>query len=87
MISGFKARVAVVGFLAGLAVHTVKAAEKIVFPAPGGQQTVLSVHGATDLSAMEPLIRDFQAIAPNVTIEYSEYVTNDLFDGASTAMQ
>ena len=30
------------------------------------------------------LIRDFQMIAPNVTIEYSEYVTNDLFNLAST---
>ena len=49
----------VVGFFTGLAVP-VKAAEKTVFPAPGGQETVLSVHGATDLSAMEPLIRDFQ---------------------------
>ena len=83
MISGYKAMMVVAGFLTGLAVHTVKAAEKIVFPAPGGQEIVLSVHGATDLSAMEPLIRDFQATAPNVTIEYSEYVTNDLFDGAS----
>src|SRR3712207_4715062 len=75
--------IAVVGLLAGVAIDTVKAAEMIVFPAPGGQQTVLSVHGATDLSAVEPLIRDFQTLAPNVTIEYSEYVTNDLFDGAS----
>ncbi len=82
-MTGSKAMIFAVGLLAGLAIDTVKAAEKIVFPAPGGQQTVLSVHGATDLSAMEPLIRDFQTLAPNVTIEYSEYVTNDLFDGAS----
>src|SRR3712207_9149047 len=75
--------IAVVGLLAVVAVDTVKAAEKIVFPAPGGQETVLSVHGATDLSAMEPLIQDFQTLAPNVTIEYSEYVTSDLFDRAS----
>jgi iron(III) transport system substrate-binding protein len=83
LITKFKAMIPVVGLLAGVAIDTVKAAEKIVFPAPGEQQTVLSVHGATDLSAVEPLIRDFQTLAPNVTIEYSEYVTNDLFDGAS----
>ena len=83
MIGGLKVGLAIAGFLTGLSIHLVEAAEKIVFPAPGGQQTVLSVHGATDLSAMEPLIRDFQTLAPNVTIEYSEYVTNDLFDEAS----
>jgi iron(III) transport system substrate-binding protein len=33
---------------------------------------------------MEPLIRDFQVLAPNVTIEYSEYVTNHLFNLVST---
>ncbi len=79
-----KAALAVIGFLAGLAVHMIEASEKTIFPAPGGPQTVLSVHGATDLPAMEPLIRDFQAIAPNVTIEYSEYVTTDLFNLATT---
>jgi iron(III) transport system substrate-binding protein len=79
----YKALTAIVGLLAGLAIHKVEAAEKIVFPAPGGQHAVLSVHGATDLSAMEPLIRDFQALSPDITIEYSEYVTNDLFDEAS----
>ena len=75
---------AVVGFLPGLPSTRSRLPRRSVFPAPGGQQTVLSVHGATDLSAMEPLIRDFQVLAPNVTIEYSEYVTNDLFNLAST---
>jgi len=74
---------AAIGFLAGFAIHMVGAAETRVFPAPGGQQTVLSVHGATDLPAMEPLIQDFQATAPNVTVAYSEYVTTDLFNLAS----
>ena len=75
---------AAIGILTSLGIDAAGAVEKTVFPAPGGQQTALSVHGATDLSAMEPLIRDFQVIAPNVTIEYSEYVTTDLFNRAST---
>jgi iron(III) transport system substrate-binding protein len=83
LIRGLKAALGIAGFLTGLSIHLVEAAEKAVFAAPAEQQTVLSVHGAADLSAMEPLIRDFQVLAPNVTIEYSEYVTTDLFDQAS----
>jgi iron(III) transport system substrate-binding protein len=78
-----KRGLAAIGLVAGLAVHVAEAEEKTVFPAPGSQETVLRVHGATDLSAMEPLIRDFQQLDPNVTIEYTEYVTNDLFNLAS----
>jgi len=33
---------------------------------------------------MEPLIRDFQELSPNVTVEYNEYLTNDLFNQALT---
>jgi iron(III) transport system substrate-binding protein len=82
-----KVALAAIGCLAGIAGHMVEAAEKTVFRAPGGQQAVLSIHGATDLTAMEPLIQDFQAIWPNVTIEYSEYLTNELFNLASGECQ
>lgn len=49
-----------------------------VFPAPGQENAVLSIHAATDLPAMAPLIRDFQQISPGTTIRYTEYVTNEL---------
>ncbi len=73
-----------IGVFSSLGTGAAEAVEKRVFPAPGGQQIVLSVHGATDLPAMEPLIRDFQVLVPNVTVEYSEYITSDLFNLAST---
>ena len=43
------------------------------------EQGTLRVHAATDLAAMEPLIRDFQMISPHVSIEYVEYQTVDLY--------
>ena len=60
-------------------------AEAIRFRAPAGERTLLSIHAATDLSAMEPLIRDFQSTAPDVTVEYTDYVTTDLFTRAQGA--
>jgi iron(III) transport system substrate-binding protein len=70
--------------LMAMQIGTVMASEKTVIPAPSGQQIILSVHGATDLAAMEPLIWDFQELSPNVTVEYNEYLTNDLFSQATT---
>ena len=52
------------------------------FPAPGTERQVLTLDTATDLAAFEPLIRDFQRIAPDVTIRYREFVTNALFEQA-----
>lgn len=53
-----------------------------MFPAPGPERQVLTLDTATDLAAFEPLIRDFQRIAPDVTIRYREFVTNALFEAA-----
>lgn len=50
------------------------------FPAPGPERHVLTLETATDLTAFEPLVRDFQRIAPDVTIRYREFVTNALFE-------
>jgi len=55
------------------------------FPAVGPESVRLAIHGATDLSAMEPLIRDFQLTAPGIAIDYSDFVTNDLQKSASEA--
>lgn len=61
------------------------AQEATTFPATAPEAEVLAVHAATDLSAMEPLIRDFQALFPNTRIEFVEYVTNDLYAAAAAA--
>lgn len=50
------------------------------FPAPGGEKHVLTLHTATDLEAFEPVLRDFQRLAPDVSIRYVETVTNELFE-------
>jgi iron(III) transport system substrate-binding protein len=55
------------------------------FPAPGQETERLSIHAATDLSALEPLIEDFQKVSPGTAIEMFEYVTNDLFAAAAAA--
>jgi len=57
------------------------------FPALQTEEEVLSIHAATDRAAMEPLIRDFQRLNPNIRVEFVEYVTNDLFAAASKACQ
>lgn len=51
-----------------------------VFPAPAGERQVLRLHTATDLEVFEPLVHGFQKIAPDVTIRYTEGVTNAVFD-------
>ena len=61
--------------------RTVAAQESVrFFRAPETERGVLTLDTATDLAAFEPLIRDFQRIAPNVTIRYREFVTNALFE-------
>jgi iron(III) transport system substrate-binding protein len=59
--------------------------EQTVFPAMATEQTRLVVNGATDVDAMKPLILDFQQLAPEVTVEFNDYVTNDLFREAESA--
>lgn len=54
------------------------AADFYRYAAPGAETDVLTVHGATDASAMEPLLLDFQALHPGTSIEYVDYVSNEL---------
>ena len=74
-------------FAAAILVETVTAGavEHELFPAPAGERTRIVVRAAADLSAMRPLIRDFQTLRPEVTVDYNDYVTNDLFDEAAAA--
>lgn len=59
--------------------------EQTVFPSIATEQARLVVKGATDVDAMKPLILDFQHLAPEVTVEFNDYVTNDLFREAEAA--
>lgn len=59
--------------------------DRVFFPAREAPTAVLTVHAATDLEAMEPLIRDFQETAPGIAVQYNDYVTNDLFREAEAA--
>jgi iron(III) transport system substrate-binding protein len=55
------------------------------FPALDAERGRLVINGATDVEAMEPLIRDFQETARDVAIDYTDYVTNDLYRDADAA--
>lgn len=57
------------------------------FPAPGGERQVLAIEASIDISAMEPLIRDFQAIEPNITVDFADSLTNDVFAAATAACE
>jgi iron(III) transport system substrate-binding protein len=62
-----------------------RAADTVTFKALQNETEILSIHAATDLSAMEPLIRDFQAGSPGTRIDFVEYVTNELYAAAASA--
>jgi iron(III) transport system substrate-binding protein len=55
------------------------------FPAPGGEQQVLTIEASIDISAMEPLIRDFQELEPGITVDFADALTNDVYAAASAA--
>ncbi len=59
--------------------------ERSVFPAPGQERTRLVINGVTDADVIAPLIRDFQETARDVTVEFNDYVSNDLFREAELA--
>ncbi|MEN2980815.1 ABC transporter substrate-binding protein [Tistrella bauzanensis] len=59
--------------------------ETVVFAAPAVETERLAIHAATDVAAMAPLIRDFQTRDPGVTVDYVEYVSNDLQAAAISA--
>ncbi len=50
------------------------------FPAVGKESAVLTIHAVADLSAIEPMIRDFQQSQPGVTVDYTDYLTNELYE-------
>ena len=68
------------GLLTLLLSPPVLAVEPVVYPAPMGEQQVLLIDAATDRTLMEPLILDFQKVAPSVTVTYSDFSTRDLYE-------
>ncbi|TIP86689.1 MAG: ABC transporter substrate-binding protein [Mesorhizobium sp.] len=59
--------------------------DREIFAAKGTKNAYLVVHAATDLEAMRPLVLDFQKLYPGITVEFTDYVTNDLFREATDA--
>ena len=50
-----------------------------VFDAPAGEGRRLTIRAATDLSAMAPLIADFQLLRPDVTVHHIDMSTAELY--------
>lgn len=61
------------------------AREEVVFPATEGENERLVIEASADLSAIKPLIRDFQRAEPNVTVQYADSLTNEVFAAAMEA--
>ena len=57
------------------------------FPAPGGEQSVLTLEAATDISFMRPFIVGFQKAHPRVTVRYVDYLSSELLARATLACQ
>jgi iron(III) transport system substrate-binding protein len=49
------------------------------FPAAGAGTATLRVEGSGDIEAIAPLIRDFQAMEPGLSITYVDSLTNELY--------
>jgi two-component system, OmpR family, sensor histidine kinase TctE len=62
-----------------LGVSAACAAETFSYPAPTVEKDHLLVHAATDRSAMEPLLRGFQAAHPATRVTYVDSNTIELF--------
>lgn len=55
------------------------------FPALSEETGRLLINGAADTSAFKPLLRDFQEVEPHIAIDYTDFVTNDLYGEADEA--
>lgn len=55
------------------------ATQTITYPAPGAARDRLRIYAATDRQAMEPLVLDFQRVHPDITVEYVDVGTSELY--------
>ncbi len=53
---------------------------RYVFPAETKPSVNLRIEASGDIAAIRPLIEDFQALYPDNSITYVDYLTNDLYD-------
>lgn len=75
---------ALLGILA-LAMGPAAGRDVFDFPAPGVEAETLTIEASADLSAIEPLLLDFQALEPGIAISYADSLTNELFAAAMAA--
>ncbi|SNB74277.1 iron(III) transport system substrate-binding protein [Arboricoccus pini] len=66
-------------FLAGVMAARAEGPPVVFFPASTAPSLVLDIAAATDLVVIEPLIRDFQTLHPEIAIRYRDFQTTDLF--------
>jgi iron(III) transport system substrate-binding protein len=72
-------------FAFSLCLPPAMADNKTEFPALQTEAGKLTIYSTTDLVAIKPLIEDFQKSSPDVSIDYIEYLTNELNALASEA--
>jgi two-component system sensor histidine kinase TctE len=58
-----------------------------VFPAQANRASTLTIHGTANLSAMGPVIPDFQAGNPEIEVRYRLYQTTPLYQEAVAALE
>lgn len=51
-----------------------------VYPAPSQQRDFLTIYSTTDIAAFEPVIRDFQTVRPDITINYVDVEAAPLYE-------
>lgn len=62
-------------------------AETFQFPALQSPSRQVTIEASGDIEAVEPLIRDFQKLYPDVAVTYTDRLTNDLFDQMRSACE
>ena len=81
------ARLILLPLLAGLVWPAPAFAFRELFPAPAGGERELLIHSATDLAQMRPVIRAFQALHPDIAVDYLDMNTNELFEMTIAAVE
>ena len=59
------------------------AADVTLYPAPAVEQGRLVINAATDRPLMEPLLRDFQVVHPEIAIAYVDLSTLELYESVA----
>lgn len=65
--------------VAGLLGAASAASASAVYPAASQQRDFLTIYSTTDIAAFEPVIRDFQTVRPDITINYVDIEAAPLY--------